>query len=253
MAGAKKSFGQHFLKDEPLLKRIVEAAEIGSDDQVVEIGPGRGALTAFLPQDRLTLVEADRDLVPDLQQRFGSAAIMQADATSVEYDQLVGDKDWILIGNLPYNVGNAIIMKALQASKKPTRLVVMLQKEVADRMMAKPGSTMSVLSVAVQLYGNVTKVMDVKPGSFQPPPNVMSSVIRIDVAPKTDAPEEVISLASAGFSARRKQLHKNLSSADIASSQQVKSALGEVGLREDIRAQDLSIQNWIDMWRVLGA
>jgi len=106
---------------------------------------------------------------------------------------------------------------------------------------------MSVLSVAIQLYGTPTRVMNVKPGSFQPPPNVMSSVIRIDVDPRVEDPERVIALASAGFGSRRKQLHKNINAAKIASSKDVKEALSKLNLREDIRAQDMSVDDWVEL------
>ena len=250
----KKSFGQHFLKDDTLCERIVDAAQIESGDLVVEVGPGQGALTKYLPHDRTILVELDRDLIDDLRGRYPVTTIVHEDATRINFDNLVGDRPWVLIGNLPYNVGNAIIMNALRTvgagrRSAPThglrRLVVMVQKEVADRMLAPPGSNRSVLSVAVQLYGDVSRVMDVKPGSFVPPPNVMSSVIRLDIAPKADDPEVVMTIVSAGFSSRRKQLHKNLSQAKIASSDKVKTALAHMGVREDVRAQDVSIDQWI--------
>lgn len=248
----KKSYGQHFLKDESLIRKIVSAADIGADDFVVEVGPGAGALTDHLPQDRLILIEADKELIPDLYARFPDTRIIGADATSIDYSELVGDHPWVLIGNLPYNAANAIIKQALQTvgTRHATplrlkRLVVMVQKEVAQRMMATPGKNMSALSVAVGLYGMPTRVMDVQPGSFQPPPKVMSSVIRLDVAPKVDDPEHVMSIATAGFSARRKQLHKNLAAAGIASSDEIKTALAEMGIRPDVRAQDVSIDQWI--------
>jgi len=124
---------------------------------------------------------------------------------------------------------------------------VMVQKEVADRMLAPAGANRSVLSVVMQLYGDVSRVMDVKPGSFQPPPNVMSSVVRLEVNPKVRDPEKVLRIVSAGFSSRRKQLHKNLDTANIASSQDVKTTLTRIGVREDIRAQDLSIDEWVTL------
>ncbi len=261
----KKSYGQHFLKDESLITKIVAAAQIDADELVVEVGPGQGALTAYLPQDRCFLIEADADLIGDLQTHFPETTIVHADATSVDYKELIGDRPWLLIGNLPYNAANAIIMNALKqgltlarsdlGKVKPwrglRRLIVMVQKEVAQRMIASPGTHMSVLSVAVQLYGTPTRVMDVKPGSFQPPPKVMSSVIRLDVDPKVGDPEPVIALASAGFSARRKQLHKNLAAAGITTSQQTKDALEQIGLRSDIRAQDLSVDDWVRLAKIV--
>ena len=243
----KKSFGQHFLKDQSLCQRIVEAAEIEAYDLVIEVGPGQGALTTYLPQDRLTLVELDRELIDGLRDRYPRTSIVQEDATQIDFDALVDGMSWVLVGNLPYNVGNAIIMNALASQNRPKRLVVMVQKEVADRMLAPAGANRSVLSVVMQLYGDVSRVMDVKPGSFQPPPNVMSSVVRLEVNPKVRDPEKVLRIVSAGFSSRRKQLHKNLDTANIASSQDVKTTLTRIGVREDIRAQGLSIDEWVTL------
>lgn len=249
----KKSFGQHFLKDETLCERIVDAARIERGDLVVEIGPGQGALTNYLPQERSILVELDRELIDDLRGRYPLATVIRDDAASIDFDHLAGDRPWVLIGNLPYNAANAIMMNALRTNGGLRRLIVMVQKEVADRMLAPPGPNRGVLSVAVQLHGDVSRVMDVRPGSFVPPPNVMSSVVRLDINPRADDPEALMVMVSAGFSSRRKQLHKNLATAGFATSDQVKQSLRSVGIREDIRAQDLSVDNWIALQGCLMA
>ncbi|HRH32027.1 MAG TPA: 16S rRNA (adenine(1518)-N(6)/adenine(1519)-N(6))-dimethyltransferase RsmA [bacterium] len=255
MIFAKKSFGQHFLRDQSVLEKIVAAGAIQAEDIVVEIGPGRGALTehlAFLG-NRLILVEADRELIPDLETRFPLAKIVQADAAHVDYTELIGARakeigskgtDWILIGNLPYNAGNAIIRQALTAQVPPKRQVVMLQREVGEKMLAKPGD-MSILSVAVQVYADVKRVATVKPGAFVPPPKVDSIVLALTPNVKADNPEAVIGVAKLAFAHKRKQMHRTLSDAGFGTSEVLKSKLLALGLSEHARPEELSIEQWI--------
>ncbi|MDP2631574.1 MAG: rRNA adenine dimethyltransferase family protein, partial [Candidatus Uhrbacteria bacterium] len=146
----KKSFGQHFLHDKKIVEKIVKSAELSSVDFIVEVGPGEGAMTKEIVDSppfkggvmggsgktQLILIEADQDLIPGLESKFTNAKIIQADAAKVDYTKLVPKKkSWMLVGNLPYNAGNAIIMNALASERPPLRLVVMVQKEVADRML----------------------------------------------------------------------------------------------------------------------
>ncbi|MFH1711749.1 MAG: 16S rRNA (adenine(1518)-N(6)/adenine(1519)-N(6))-dimethyltransferase RsmA [Patescibacteria group bacterium] len=252
---AKKSFGQHFLKDASIVRKIIDAADFSLFDSVVEIGPGQGALTDHLVGlppfmggreggFRLVLIEADRDLIQDLEKNY-QAEVIQADAAKVDFDSLkLGN--WLLIGNLPYNAANAIIMNALTAFNPPQKSIVMIQKEVADRMLAQPGQ-MSLLSVAVQLYADPKRLFNVKPGSFLPPPKVTSSVIELTIAKKTTDPERIISLAKAGFQNRRKQLHRNLTDTNIMDSADVKKTLQAIKKKTTVRAQELSVADWIDL------
>jgi 16S rRNA (adenine1518-N6/adenine1519-N6)-dimethyltransferase len=257
MIFAKKSFGQHFLRDQSVLEKIVAAAVIQAEDIVVEIGPGRGALTEHLAfvGNRLILVEADRELIPDLEARFPLAKIVQADAAHVDYTELVQMKaaelgrqqaDWILIGNLPYNAGNAIIRQALTTQVPPKRQVVMLQREVGEKMLAKPGD-MSILSVAVQVYADVKRVATVKPGAFVPPPKVDSIVLALTPNVKADNPEAVIGVAKLAFAHKRKQMHRTLSDAGFGTSDVLKLKLLALGLSEHARPEELSIEQWIEL------
>ncbi|MFH1631886.1 MAG: 16S rRNA (adenine(1518)-N(6)/adenine(1519)-N(6))-dimethyltransferase RsmA [bacterium] len=251
---AKKSYGQHFLKDKNVVKKIVKAADLSSVDFVVEVGPGEGALTEEIVTElqkvqnyrKLVLVEADKELIPGLEARFADTKIIQADAARVDYGKLVPKgSSWALVGNLPYNAANAIIMNALKSPARPTHMIVMVQKEVADRMLARAGE-MSLLSVAIQIYTNPKRLFNVKPGSFRPQPKVDSSVVQLDIIDSVDREhaEALLKIAKAGFSSRRKQLHKNLSAARVASSEKVKDALSEIGLSEKARAQELSVGEW---------
>lgn len=247
---AKKSFGQHFLKDKNILERI---AGLVDGDFVIEIGPGTGALTEYLAQGRdLVFVEADRDLVPDLEARF-DVPLIEGDAARVDFDEATGGRNWELVGNLPYNASAAIMENAMSCKNPPQKMVVMVQKEQADRMRAKPGD-MGLLSVVVQLGYDVKKAFDVSPSAFSPKPRVDSSVLvltRRSVPPPFQggarggySREQVIRLAKAGFRARRKQLHRNLADAGIAASETVKSALEKLGYSPKARAQELSVEDW---------
>lgn len=245
----KKSYGQHFLINPSVSRKIVEAADIQSDDVVVEVGPGGGALTDHLPKNALFLVELDRDLLASLEASYPSAHIVHADAATVNYPTfLPAMTPWILIGNLPYNAGTAIVMHALLLERPPRRMVVMLQKEVGDRMLAQPGS-MSLLSVATQLYTTPSRVLNVKPGNFSPAPKVDSVVVRLDRRPDVHPQaEKIIALAKTAFSTPRKQLHGTLKEKGGIPSEKTKEILRSLGLPETARPQELSVENWVQLW-----
>ncbi len=248
MIFAKKSFGQHFLRDQSVLDKIVAAAVIGPKDIVIEVGPGRGALTERLAYlgDRLILIEADRDLIAELQTKFPKAKLIQADAAHVNYAELVPHGEWILIGNLPYNAGNAIIRQALTSTRPPKRQVIMLQREVGEKMLAKPGD-MGILSVAVQMYADVKRIMTVKPGAFVPPPKIDSIVVSLCQNQKSPDPETAIALAKLAFAHKRKQMHRTLSDAGIQSSESLKAKLKAMGLSERARPEELGVEQWIEL------
>lgn len=245
---AKKSFGQHFLKDQSVVRRIVTSLAPINEDLIVEVGPGTGVLTEELsPVAReLVLIEADREMIPDLEMKFPNARLFRADAAKVDFSDVTHSKSWILVGNLPYNASAAILANAIESENPPGRMVVMVQKEQGDRMRAQPGET-GLLSVVVQLCYDVKKLFDVPPSVFIPKPRVNSSVlslVRKGDAPDLESYRGIVGIAKAGFSSRRKQLHKNLSRVSVASSEQVKNALEELGLSPKSRAQELSIEQW---------
>lgn len=243
MVYAKKSFGQHFLRDQHVIEKIIAAAEPAAFPHVVEVGPGTGALTEHLAPlaKKLTLVEADRDLVEPLQERFPEAEIVRADAAKFDWSTLSGR--WCLVANLPYNAANAIIMSALTAENPPERMVVMVQKEVGERLLGLP-EAMSVLGVAVGLYADVDRVCTVKPGAFNPPPKVDSMVVRLTTRKRAADAEAVIRLAKIGFANRRKMLAGNLAHAGISD---VGSWLERRGYSAKARAEELTIEDWIDL------
>lgn len=251
MVRAKKSFGQHFLHDANVIDKILLAAQPEDFLWVVEVGPGTGALTRQIVARRgdkgLVLVEADADLLVDLTESFPGAEIVQGDAAKVDYDALSIQAPWLFVSNLPYNAATAILMRVLSSARPPARLVVMVQKEVGERMLGLPGA-MSVLTVAVQTYAGVEKLCLVKPGSFSPPPAVDSMVLIL--TPHVEAqsalePEKIIALAKAGFANRRKYLSGNLAKAGMARAEDVRTWLQEQNFSPLARAEELTVADWI--------
>ncbi len=246
---AKKHYSQNWLVDESVVEKIISVAEITKGESVLEIGPGTGLLTTALVNSgaRVTAIEADEDLVGPLGEMFGDKIeLICGDALDEEFFM---SGEYKLIANLPYSITSDILKRYLTHSFPPTRMVLMLQKEVVERIIAKPGA-MSLLSVVCGLYGECSRVTNVPRGAFRPIPKVDSAVLKIDLTSKKDRdfdPEQVISLAKTGFSSRRKQLHRNLSSLPGVSSDQVKKILEDMGLDPRLRAQDLSVEDWIQV------
>lgn len=256
----KKSFGQHFLRSDAVIGAIVDAVQMQPDEIIVEIGPGEGVLTDELvkryPDHDLVLFEADRDLEPHLAKRFPNARIVMGDAAKAEFDSEFSASSWVLFGNLPYNAAAPILMNALYAKHPPRELVIMVQKEQGDRMRAEPGE-MSMLSVASQLVASIKKVKDVPPGAFFPPPKVDSIVLKLLPGAHSEldrqAREHILTIAKAGFSARRKKLVKNLLRELSLDKDQLEAAMNAAGLEPNARAQELSIDDWILLLRALRA
>jgi 16S rRNA (adenine1518-N6/adenine1519-N6)-dimethyltransferase len=232
----KKSFGQHALHEKSVISRIGEAMDLKDVQTIVEIGPGGGALTRELVHRAhgrsLVLVEADRELIAPLSEEFPNATIITGDAAQVNYGEHV-TAPWIAVGNLPYNASAAILQQLFQATPGAKQIVIMVQKEQAERMTAKPGE-MSLLSLAVQLYSEPKTLFDVGPGAFTPPPKVDSRVLSLSPRAPIGDEEAILAFAKPAFLHRRKQL---------------KGTVGEDALRNaqlplDIRPQALSVDNW---------
>jgi 16S rRNA (adenine1518-N6/adenine1519-N6)-dimethyltransferase len=173
---AKKALGQHFLHDPRLLGRIAEAVGIEPGDRVLEVGPGRGALTAELLARgaQVTAIEKDADLIPGLRARFPTLRLAQGDALTENWRELsgAGQGRLLVVGNIPYNITSPLIDRAL-LPPRPVRIVFLVQREVADRLAARPGTrAYGALTVGVQSVATVERVMIVPAGAFQPPPKV---------------------------------------------------------------------------------
>ena len=261
-APAKKSLGQNFLIDHRIVARIIGAAELTPDDAVVEIGPGRGVLTRGLAAraGSLTAIEVDDDLAAALTAEFSEqphVRIVHADAREVEFASIVPSQaPYKLIANLPYYAALPIVRRFLEAERKPTLMVIMVQREVARSMTAAPGG-MSLLSVATQLYGKPRIVATVPPRAFRPAPKVTSAVVRIDVfsnlALAHDFTDDFFTLVRAGFSAPRKQIHNCLRRGMSIPRAEAEALLSQAGIDARRRPQTLSLADWGSLyaaWRL---
>ena len=259
---AKKSLGQNFLVDRRFISRILAAAELSPNDAVLEIGPGRGILTRPLAERAasLTAVELDDHLAAALTDEFTSpphVRIVHADAREVDIASLVPqDAPYKLIANLPYYAAQPIIRRFLEAEHKPALMVIMVQREVARNMTAKPGD-MSILSVATQLYGKPRIVASVPPRAFRPAPKVTSAIVRINVYPQPalalDSIDAFFTLVRVGFSAPRKQVHNCLRQGLSIPRDEAETMLSEAGIDPMRRPQTLSLDDWGDLyaaWRL---
>lgn len=257
--GSRKYLGQHFLANSKIAGRILDAAELSSDDFVVEIGPGRGALTKRLVEQvrRVVTVELDSNLAAALPKRLDNPAnltCVEADARFVNIAKLVApENSYKVIANLPYYAANPIIRRLLESQPKPDMLVVMVQQEVAKNMGAEPGD-MGILSVATQFYSKVKMVCSVPPGSFRPPPKVTSAVVRLDVLASPVAvvasEDNFFSVVRAGFAAPRKQIRNSLSQGLGIESSFGGTILTESGIDPTRRPQTLQIREWVKIYEV---
>jgi 16S rRNA (adenine1518-N6/adenine1519-N6)-dimethyltransferase len=257
---ANKALGQHFLQDRAVLDRIVGAGHLEGDETVIEVGAGLGALTERLAPRvrRLFAVEVDPGLAAHLRRRFasnGTVALIETDVLGLDPATLVGDGPYDVFGNLPYNIGTAVLRHFLESTPRPRRLIVMLQREVAAAVVAKPGE-MSLVSVSTQVYANATRLFDVSPAAFSPPPKVHSSVIRLDTLPEPRVPEadreSFFSLVRAGFSAPRKTLRNSLAQGLQVAPAEAEALLVAAELDPELRPQTLSVDGWLalhDAWK----
>jgi 16S rRNA (adenine1518-N6/adenine1519-N6)-dimethyltransferase len=264
-----KRLGQNFLVNSGVVDRIVRALGPRADETIIEIGPGKGALTAPLLDSAglVVAIEFDRYLAALLLEKFAARdnfKLLQADALTTDFCAAIPAATKVrVVANLPYNISTAILQRLLDQRHCVTEMVLMLQREVVDRITARAGaSERGYLSVLVEAYCEVEKLFDVAPGSFQPAPKVWSSVIRLRVRPQTAATEvqdeELLwRVVSAGFAQRRKTILNNLRSAPSPLQEIVKShggasivlCIAEVELQR--RAETLTFAEWVRIARAL--
>ena len=259
----RKSLGQHFLNDGSILDLIVEAAELTADDTALEVGPGLGALTSRLVQraGRVVTIEMDRTLAATLPARLGNPAnltSLEGDARSADIGELVGPSTrFKMLANLPYYAANPIIRRFLENPPQPQLMVVMVQREVAQTMVAEPGK-MGILSVAVQYYARTSLVCDVPPQAFRPQPKVSSAVVKLELFAQPPVavadPAAFFDLVRAGFSAPRKQLHNSLKrglerQGLEAPPEQTANLLESANLDGRRRAETLSLEEWAALYQ----
>lgn len=247
---AQKSKGQHFLLDQHVVEKIVKAADLAKTDVVVEVGPGLGVLTTALAEVAGTVITVELDkrmlaLLERLKTVTPHLQVINQDILTTDFAQLTNSQPFILVGNLPYNITSAIFKHALESAHQPERMVVMVQREVGERIMAGPGE-MSLLSISVQLYGKPSKVWMVSRTAFHPQPQVVSMVMKIDsIQQPTDVNVSTLfRLAHMAFNGKRKQLHNTLQAGLHWENAQVLNLLRTAKIPPTIRPQDLSIENW---------
>ena len=254
----RKALGQHFLYDDSILDTVVDAAELSSDDSVVEVGPGKGALTRRLV-DRsrsVTAVEMDRELADSLPGRLGRPAnlsVISGDAREIGLDQLAPTgSPYKLVANLPYYAASPILRRFLEAGEhQPTLLVVMLQEEVARSIEAADGR-MSLLAVSVHLYAEPSIVCRVPPDAFDPAPKVSSAVIKIvpHKAPalKLDDVDAFFEIVRAGFASPRKRIRNSLAIGLGVGAEEAEAALSKAGIDPAARPETLTLQDWHSLY-----
>ncbi len=254
---ADKSLGQNFLQDPFALEKIANAAEIQEDDCVLEIGPGLGSLTRYLAVSarHVTAVELDPDLLGPLKAILTphpNVRIVHGDILDLSIADLVDRPDYIVAANIPYNITSAIIRHLLESQPKPRRIVLTIQKEVAERICAKPGD-LSLLALSVQVYGQPSIAAKIPAGAFHPVPNVDSAILRIDIYPEPLIPAETLNtffkLIKAGFSQKRKTLRNSLSSGLHIKPQDTEILLSSAEIDPMRRAETLSIEEWKTLCR----
>jgi len=259
---ARKRMGQNFLVDRQVLEEVVDAAEITGDDTIIEIGPGLGVLTRELAQKagRVIAVEKDDRLAAMLAQElasFNNLKIINQDILKIKPIDLFGGQTdrYKVVANLPYYITSAVLRYFLEAAPKPELMVVMLQKEVADNIVAADGR-MSLLSISVWFYGKPQIIDYVPAACFHPPPQVDSAILKIDVYAKPAVEVGDINgffnLIRAAFSASRKQLPNSLAQGLGVSKDETLPMLEEAGITSKRRAETLALEEWQKLWQVFS-
>lgn len=257
---AKKSLGQNFLKNPRVLDSVVAATELSKSETVLEIGPGTGLLTEKLSEaaGRIVAVEKDQRLIRELQEKFSGSniEIIEGDILKIKPRDLgLEAGKYSIAANIPYYLTSHLIKLILTGWPKPKRAVLMVQEEVANRIVANPPS-MNLLGLSVQIYADAHVVLRVSRGNFSPIPNVDSAIIVI--VPKTDEMsdterEEILKLASAAFRGKRKMLSNTLSNATGLEKEEISGLLESLGLNPKIRPEEVSLDSWAIISKKLSA
>ncbi|MCA9349891.1 ribosomal RNA small subunit methyltransferase A [Candidatus Saccharibacteria bacterium] len=242
---ANKDLGQHFLVDQESVQRIVEASEVGSTDQVLEIGAGTGLLTAKLARQagQVIALEIDSRMIPILENISGIKLFNQ---DFREFDLSSLAQGYKVIANLPYYMTSFVIRRLLEAESQPSELILLIQREVAQRIVAPQGQ-LSVLAIMVGYYADAEIIFDISPDKFSPPPRVYSSLIKIRPTKKSIQEldyQELMRLVKAGFSQKRKKLKNSLSSGLAQPISRIEQWLAEAGIDGNKRAQELGLEDW---------
>jgi 16S rRNA (adenine1518-N6/adenine1519-N6)-dimethyltransferase len=242
----KKEYGQHFLRDPNILEVIGRLAELAPEDVVLEIGPGQGVLTGYLAERvrRVHAVEIDRELEPALSGLPDNVDLVFGDALKIELPQ----DSTKLVANLPYNVATPLIVESLDGLPNIRHWCVMVQREVADRLFARPGTKdYGAVSVLVQLAAERTGFHPVSRWVFQPPPNVDSALVAFTRKPLPPSFAHVKKLVSAAFAHRRKTIGNSIELTELVERETVRACLVEMGCNPDVRAEMLRPEQFVDL------
>lgn len=249
---ADKKLGQNFLQDDEALRKIIQAAEISADDFVLEIGPGVGSLTRYLAASAstVTTVELDLDLIPPLKavlSSFSNVEIIHGDILKLNISDIIKQPNYIVAANIPYNITSAILRHLLESQPKPRRIVLTIQKEVAERICKTPGD-LSLLALSVQVYGKPSLQAVIPAEAFHPVPKVDSAILSIDIYNEPLIEKDLLNiffkLIKAGFGQKRKTLRNSLSSGLHVSTEKTESLLKQAEIEPTRRAETLSIEEW---------
>lgn len=253
-----KKLGQNFLVDPDALERVVRAADLLPDSVVLEVGAGLGTLTGRLAElaGRIVAVEYDRRLEPILRETVGDNPRVRLcidDILSLDLVNLMGGAVYSVVSNIPYQITSHLIRRLLESPAQPYRMVLTVQREIAERIVARPGD-MSLLALGVQAYGQPRITAHLEPRAFYPVPKVASAVLRVDLhdPPRLtpDASRLIFRLARAGFSQPRKKLRNSLSAGLRVSPQEAESCLEASGISPAARAEALGLEDWVRLSRI---
>lgn len=257
MAGPNKSLGQHWLRDRETLANIADFAELTRDDTVLEIGPGLGTLTSELLRraGKVIAVEFDSELARKLPAQFPGTNLDVICADILKFDLSILPEGYKVVANIPYYITGKIVQMLITAANKPSIAVLLVQKEVAERLAARPGD-MSVLAISAQIFAEVSLGQIVPAELFTPPPQVDSQVVIL--RPRrtpflTDVSEtEFFRTVKAGFSAKRKKLRSSLSGGLKLSKSEAETILHKANISPDARAETLDLDDWVRLTRIVG-
>lgn len=255
--GPNKSLGQHWLKDRDVLAHIADCAELTPDDTVLEIGPGLGTLTSELLRraKKVVAVEFDSELARKLPAQFPGKDLEVVQDDILSFDLSTLPKEYAVVANVPYYITSKIVQMLLTAENKPRIAVLLVQKEVAERLAAKPGQ-MSILAVSAQIFADVTLGDMVPAVFFTPPPKVDSQVVILRTRNEpflTDVSEkDFFKVVKAGFSAKRKMLRSSLSGGLKLSKTETEELLARASINPNSRAEALSLDDWVRLTCIVG-
>ena len=264
----KKNYSQNFLINKGIIEKIIEAGDLSNKDTILEIGPGKGALTeALIKQTKKVIaVEKDNDLYDFLLDKFKdikNLELINQDILKLDIKEYIPTLDYKLIANIPYNITGKIFRKFLLSDESPSMIIIMVQYEVGDRLL---GKDKSILSLMAELYGSVERICKVSAGSFYPMPKVDSAVIKLTshsvifakAEISLEKKKQVLELIKIGFSKRRKKLISNLfkkvkhiSTGEEMNKNNIEKLFKDIGLKENVRAEELSLIDWLKLAEVM--